>query len=44
MAGLRDILIHEYMGVDLQAIWEITEKNLPSLKNQIQHIFNKHKI
>lgn len=38
MAGLRDILIHEYMGVDLVAIWEITEKNLPPLKIQIEHI------
>jgi uncharacterized protein with HEPN domain len=38
IAGLRDILIHNYMGVDLPAVWEITQKNLPDLKKQIQAI------
>lgn len=41
IAGLRDILIHEYMGVDLTAIWEITQKNLPQLKIQIENILNR---
>jgi uncharacterized protein with HEPN domain len=38
MAGLRDILIHEYMGVDINAVWEITQKNLPDLKIKIENI------
>ena len=40
IAGLRDVLIHNYMGVDLEAVWGITQKDLPSLKRQVQRILN----
>ncbi len=32
MAGMRDKLIHEYFGVDLGIIWEVTQTDLPSLE------------
>jgi len=35
IAGLRDVLIHGYMGVDVKAVWEITRKNIPELKKNI---------
>jgi len=35
IAGLRDILIYNYEGVDLSAIWQIIRINLPILKIQI---------
>jgi len=38
IAGLRDVLIHDYMGVDINAVWEITQKEIPVLKNNIQII------
>jgi len=38
IAGLRDILIHGYMGVDLEAVWQITQKNIPELEKHIQAI------
>jgi uncharacterized protein with HEPN domain len=38
MAGLRDVLIHDYMGVDLDAVWAVTQENLPALKGQIEAI------
>ena len=35
LRGLRDVLIHDYMGVDLTAVWEITQRDLPVLKTGI---------
>jgi uncharacterized protein with HEPN domain len=32
MAGMRDILIHDYMKADIEAVWTTIEEHLPSLK------------
>lgn len=39
-AGLRDVLIHKYFGVDYEMIWDIISNELPDLKNSIEKIFN----
>jgi uncharacterized protein with HEPN domain len=35
LAGLRDVLIHQYEGVDLEQVWAIVEKELPALRAAI---------
>lgn len=35
VAGFRDVLIHDYMGVDLNAVWQIIENELPALKANV---------
>lgn len=35
IAGFRDVLIHDYMGIDLDEVWNVVEINLPALKEKI---------
>jgi uncharacterized protein with HEPN domain len=41
MAGMRDKLIHEYFGVKLERLWEVIQKDLPRLKEQISKILRQ---
>ncbi len=41
IAGLRDILIHHYFGVDLETIWLVVEKRLPVLAERIHFLLSR---
>ena len=38
MARLRDILIHQYFGVDAQIVWDIVQNKLPPLEQAIKSL------
>ena len=38
IVALRNILVHEYFGLNMQQVWAMTQKNLPKLEEQVQGI------
>jgi uncharacterized protein with HEPN domain len=38
IAGMRDKMIHEYFGVNLQLVWEVVEKDFPNLNSAVKSI------
>lgn len=35
MAGMRDKLIHDYLGVDLNLVWDVVASELPAARERI---------
>jgi uncharacterized protein with HEPN domain len=40
IAGLRNRIVHDYFGLDLEIIWEIIQHDLPELEKQIRALQN----
>lgn len=38
IVGLRNILVHQYFGIDLERVWETVDLYLPTLKKQVERI------
>lgn len=41
MSGLRNILVHEYLGVNLERVWEAVSGDLPGLKRRAETLLNE---
>ena len=40
IAGLRNRIVHDYFGLDLEIIWEIIQHDLPELEKQVRALQN----
>ena len=38
MAGMRDRLIHDYMGINYSIVWDVIENQVPELHKQIVEV------
>jgi len=36
MSGFRNVVVHDYLGVDAELIWAVVEQELPALENALQ--------
>ena len=41
MAGMRDRLIHDYIGVNYSIVWDVFNNKIPELNEQIQSVINQ---
>ena len=41
MAGMRDVLIHEYCGIDLETVWKTVKEDMPGLKRTMRDVLER---
>jgi uncharacterized protein with HEPN domain len=41
IAGLRDILIHAYFGIDLDIVWDVVQNKVPDLARKVRGLLGR---
>lgn len=41
LAGLRDVLVHQYFGINYELVWDIVKNKVPELKNKVESIIEE---
>ncbi len=40
MAGMRDRLIHDYLGVDYDIVWDVVTTKVPTLQRELEQVIH----
>jgi len=41
VVAMRNVLVHDYFGVDLEEVWRVVERDLPELKRKLEKLADK---
>jgi uncharacterized protein with HEPN domain len=41
IAAFRNFLVHDYLGVDMERIWQIVQRDVPALKRVVSELFRE---
>jgi uncharacterized protein with HEPN domain len=40
ISNMRNVIAHEYFGVDAELVWQVCQKSIPALEEQIKGIYD----
>lgn len=41
MAGLRDVLIHKYFGINWRIVWDVVQNKIPTFDQQLRRVIKQ---
>jgi len=42
ISAFRNVLVHDYLGIDMERIWDITQREVPKLKQVVADMLKSH--
>jgi uncharacterized protein with HEPN domain len=39
VAGMRDVIVHDYFAIDDEIVWSVVERDLPKLRAAVERLF-----
>ncbi len=43
IAGMRDKVVHDYMGVDIEMVWTVVHRDLPELALEVRRLLEQQR-